>query len=64
MLAAGYGHENVVGLLIELRADVNKADNGGVTPLYWAARDGHRNVVEMLINGKADVNTAADDWYG
>jgi ankyrin repeat protein len=50
-----------VRALIELGADVNKARNDGVTPLYIAAQVGHEAVVRALIEAGVDVNRAADD---
>ena len=41
-MAAQKGHEAVVKALIEAGADVNKADNDGRTPLYWAAQKATR----------------------
>jgi ankyrin repeat protein len=43
-------------------ADVNKADNVGRTPLWWAAENGHEAVVKVLIAAGADVNKS--DNYG
>ena len=48
----------MVKALIEAGADVNKADNGGWTPLYRAAQNGHEAVVKALIEAGADVNKA------
>ena len=56
--AADNGHADVVGLLMELRADIHKANDGGETPLYRAAYNGHADVVKMLVAGKADINQA------
>ena len=39
-------------------ADVNKADDQGMMPLYVASEKGHCNVVEELLRGGADVNKA------
>jgi alpha-tubulin suppressor-like RCC1 family protein len=47
-MAARYGHEAVVGQLLEAGAAVDQADNDGTTPLYIAARHGHDAVVAML----------------
>jgi ankyrin repeat protein len=49
-VAAHNCHETVVRALIEMGADVNKADNAGMTPLQIAARRGHKAVVQALID--------------
>jgi ankyrin repeat protein len=57
--AAYNGHEAVVRLLLEHKADVNvKADDGG-TSLYRAAGNGHEAVVRLLVEHKADVDAKA-----
>jgi ankyrin repeat protein len=38
---------------------VNKADNGGWTPIYWASNKGHLKIVQALIAAGADVNNAS-----
>jgi cytohesin len=50
-----------VRALIEAGADVNKAEDGGVTPLYMAAEQGHEAIVRAVIEAGADVNKAMDD---
>ena len=52
------GDVDAVRNLIEGGADVNKARDDGVTPLYWAALQGHEAVVKALIEAGADVNKA------
>ena len=47
--------------LIELGADINKANDDGATPLYIATEKGHEAVVRALIEADADVNKANDD---
>ena len=46
--------------LIELGADVNKANNDGLTPLYVGAQEGHEAMVRALIELGADINKASD----
>mgnify|MGYP000090432921 FL=1 len=46
--------------LIEAGADVNKADDNGVTPLYMAAEQGHEGAVRALVELDADINKAID----
>ena len=59
MLAAQYGHDAVVRLLLETgKTDVNPRDRDGYTPLLVAAMFGHEAVVRLLLQtGKADVNS-------
>jgi ankyrin repeat protein len=53
-----------VELLSANHADVNakdnagyaSLDNGGATPLHYAADRGHQDVVELLLTSKAEVN--------
>ena len=51
----------VVKTLLAAEAEVNKADNGGETPLYWASYNGHVEVVKTLLAAKAEVNKADSD---
>ena len=52
------GDKNKVEQLIKNGADVNKADNEGRTPLWWACRDKNLEIVESLLKNDADVNLA------
>src|SRR5271156_6649788 len=54
--AASSGHEAVVKLLLEHKADVNAKDSYGETALHGAASKGHEAVVKLLLEHKADVN--------
>jgi ankyrin repeat protein len=38
--------------------DINQADNGGYTPLLWAAINGHTGAVQLLLENDADINKA------
>jgi ankyrin repeat protein len=51
---AAYGRIEVVKLLLEKGADVNKHNEGGETPLHYAARHGHVKVMEILLDHGAD----------
>jgi ankyrin repeat protein len=48
----------VVRALLDAKAEVNKADVGGRTPLYKASENGHLEVVRALLDAKAEVNKA------
>jgi hypothetical protein len=54
--AAVKGYTAVVRLLLANKADVNVADNEGLTPLHMSALRGHTDVAEVLLANKADVN--------
>ena len=50
MMAAEYGHLDVVKLLIDNGANINKTDVRGRTPLMMAASYGHLDVVKLLLD--------------
>ncbi len=56
-IASWKGFIDIVKLLLEARADVNKAIKG-VTPLFIASQEGHNEVVKLLLEAKANVNKA------
>ena len=58
IFAAERGHLEVIRLLLNGRADVDKAKEGGVTPLYVAAELGHTNVVRLLLVGSDKAQRA------
>jgi ankyrin repeat domain-containing protein 50 len=58
--AAKFGHEAVVKLLLDAKADINPKDDGGRTPLLWAAENGHEAVVKLLLGAKADIDSKDD----
>jgi len=48
-----FGIAEVADILIKMtRWDVNGTDDGGMTPLIWAARCGHEEVVRLLLREK------------
>ena len=58
--AAMDGNIDQVKQLVK-KADVNARDDGGYTPLHWAADKGHEKVAELLIVQGADVNARDND---
>jgi ankyrin repeat protein len=60
-MAAMEGHLEVVNILIDARADVDKVRTDGCSPLFTAAGNGHLEVVKALAGAKADVNKTARD---
>ena len=52
--------KNMVRVLLNLRADPNKADNNGHTPLYYSARRGYTKVVQLLLDFGAQPNKAGE----
>jgi len=61
--AAKSGHEAVVKMLLEKRANVNAIDRWRRTALHWAAENGHEAVVSLLLEGGANIEKK-DDSYG
>jgi ankyrin repeat protein len=62
-IAAAYRNTNIVRYLIEEHgADINRAADGGRTPLFAAAHNGHVNLVRCMVEELgADVNNAEDN---
>jgi ankyrin repeat protein len=56
---AGKGNLTIANLLIDAGADVNLADNDGITPLMEAARSGSEAMVQLLLE-KGAVKNAKD----
>ncbi|KAG2494023.1 hypothetical protein HYH03_007948 [Edaphochlamys debaryana] len=54
--AASCGYEAVVGLLLQLGADVDTANSGGRTALHYAASKGKAAVVRQLLSAGAQVD--------
>jgi ankyrin repeat protein len=56
MWAAGYGHVQATGLLLEHGAEVNVQDDRGMSPLMLASKAGEPGVVAELVEAGADRN--------
>lgn len=57
------GHLDVVRLLLEKGADLNKVDTNDWTALYVACWHGHLDVARLLAEKGADLNKADDDGW-
>ena len=58
--ASGGGHTEVVRLLIQHGAEVDKVDDEGKTALMFAAEKGYKDVVEHLVEAGAGINNACE----
>jgi ankyrin repeat protein len=54
MLAAYYGHESTVAVLIARGADVDRHNSRGQTPLAGAVFKNDSTVIELLLSADAD----------
>ncbi|KDR78689.1 hypothetical protein GALMADRAFT_63768, partial [Galerina marginata CBS 339.88] len=54
------GSIDIVRFLIDQKAEEDKTDGSGWTPLHIAGNAGHENVVQELIGAGADVNRQND----
>jgi uncharacterized protein len=71
MFAAEYGRIEIVKILLQAGADVNRQDvsmvssirggNEGETAMMKACAKGHREIVRMLLEAGADVNAVGED---
>ena len=57
LLAAEYGHVNIVQLLMKLTENPNAPRNTGFTPIHSAAIYGHLEVVRLLMTATTNPNT-------
>ncbi|KAL8822477.1 MAG: hypothetical protein Q9191_006788 [Dirinaria sp. TL-2023a] len=57
------GHETVFKLLVEKWININEADMGGRTSLYWACFFKCHGIVKILLHHGADIHRAGpNDW--
>ena len=55
------GHINVVDVLVQNKADINRSAGDGSTALWIAASNGHGEVIRILQKAGADLNTPNQD---
>ena len=62
LLKAAYcNHVDVVRLLLEFRAEVDRRDKWGTTPLIAAAKEGHDECVRVLLDAGAAVDASEEE---
>ena len=59
-IAAAGGHDDLVQLLIERKADIEHKDKKGQTPLLLASYQGHDSTVRILLENGADIEAQSD----
>ena len=57
-------HVDVVRLLLEFRAEVDRRDRYGKTPLMAASEEGHDECVRVLLGAGADVDACEENGKG
>ena len=62
--AAFCNHVDVVRLLLEFRAEVDRRDKWGKTPLIAAAKEGHDECVRVLLDAGAAVDASEENGKG
>jgi len=55
--ATGFGHKEVIKMLIDKGANVNSKAEGGWTPLHYATGGNDQEIVKLLIAKGADLNS-------
>lgn len=62
-IAAMYGYEEWVSLLLNLNADVHSINKLGQTPLLLSARYGHEKIVQILLKHQAVIEREDGNGY-
>ena len=60
-IAARYGHNDIVKVLIENHADLELREETDYTPLMIAAGNGYIDIVKELITNGSDINVKTYD---
>lgn len=61
LVAARFGREGALQMLLEARAEPNLARGDGATPLLIASEHGHEGCLNILLEAGANPNLADDD---
>jgi ankyrin repeat protein len=61
LIAAYKGNMEIVQYLVNKKADINKKDNFGGTPLHMATLSGKKEIVEFLISKGADITARSQN---
>lgn len=61
IVAAAYGHPDVVQTLFDKGGDINAKASNGTTALIMAAQNSHIDVVKTLLEKKADIHATRND---
>jgi ankyrin repeat protein len=61
LLAAQYGHMEVIKKLLEFHSDINSLNQGGLSALHFAANSGHIEIVNYLLEKGIIVNPTIPD---
>jgi len=62
-IASSGGHANIVELLLNKGAEIDKPDIYGNTPLHAAVEAGHINIVKLLLDNGANINKTNNNEY-
>jgi len=62
--ASAGGHEKIVQILLNKKADANAQGGAYGTALTAASLEGHEKIVQILLNEKVNVNAQGGDYYG
>ncbi|XP_052067759.1 uncharacterized protein LOC127707249 [Mytilus californianus] len=60
-IACQKNHKEIVQILIDNEADINKCRDDGLSPLSVACQKNHKEIVKLLLDNKADTNLQAAD---
>lgn len=60
-MAAYWGNNQAIEILLKYKAKVNAKDSNGLTPLHYVVSSGRYQSVTLLINKGADMNVKGRD---